>query len=376
MKKKILILANSTRVSGAESSLLSLLERLDRHKYELFLGVPAGELFEALSCCDHLSVVLFDLRRFTVRQGLTGLMGSFFHMLLTSIRISLFVHKKGIDIVYANSTQAMVYCIVIRMLTLKKIIWHVRDNIGNQLLATLLSWNAARVICVSGFIANQLHIRASQKGIIYNALNTTFWQPGPHSGNFLRTDLHLGENALLVGQIGQLIPWKNYSHLIRIARGVVGSCKNVHFVIIGDDLFKENPGYIDQLKADISNLGLEKHISFYGHRKDIKEVMSCLDIVMHCAVNEPFGRVIIEGMALEKPVIAHNSGGPKEIIADNVTGFLVNDPPEAMVPGLLLLLKDDALRTAFGKAGRKRVEQKFSLEDYSTRIESVLDSLK
>jgi glycosyltransferase involved in cell wall biosynthesis len=375
LKKKILILINSTRISGAEISLLSLVERLDRDKYELFLGAPAGELYETLSSRDHLSVVPFNLRRFTGRHGLSGMITSFFRMLATSIRISLLVHKKGIDIVYANSTQAMVYCFVIRMLTFKKIIWHTRDTTSNKMAATMLSGIAAKVICVSRFIFDQHPARASKKEVVYNGLDTAIWEPPSCSANFLKADLGLGENDVLVGQIGQLIPWKNHADLIRVAGRVIESFDKVHFIIIGDDLFKENAGYIEQLKNNIRLRGLEKHISFVGYQKNIKDYMGCLDIVMHCAINEPFGRVIIESMALEKPVVSYDSGGPREIIADQVTGFLATETIEAMVAKLLLLLKDAALRAAFGKAGRQRVEQEFSLQEHTTRIESILDTL-
>jgi glycosyltransferase involved in cell wall biosynthesis len=339
-------------MGGAEISLLSFLEHLDRRKYELYIGIPAGELYETLSTYGYLSVVRFPLRRFTVKLDAAGLITSFSHMLATSIRISLFVYKKGIDIVYANSTQAMVYCSVIRMLTLKKIIWHVRDTITNKMVATILSWSATRVICVSGFIFDQLPVRASKKEIVYNALDTTIWRPPANSANFLKADLGLGKNEVLVK-----------------------SFKNVHFIIIGDDLFNENVDYTDELKNNIQIQGLEKNISFIGHRKNIKDYMSCLDIVMHCSIDEPFGRVIIESMALGKPVIAYDSGGPREIIADQVTGFLASETVEAMAGKLLLLLKDAALRTAFGKAGRQRVEQKFTLEEHIIRIESILDAL-
>jgi glycosyltransferase involved in cell wall biosynthesis len=157
---------------------------------------------------------------------------------------------------------------------------------------------------------------------------------------------------------------------------VITSFKDVHFVIIGDDLFGEHEKYIDQLKDNIRVRDLEKYISFIGHRKNIRDYIGCLDIVLHSSRNEPFGRVIIEGMALEKPVISYDSGGPKEIITDQVTGFLARESVESMASGLLLLLKDAELRRAFGKAGRQRVEQLFSLEDHAGRIASVLDTLE
>ena len=367
---------NSTRASGAEISLVSLLQRLDRQKYELYLGLPDGELYETLSSDDHLSVVRFHLKRLTVRKGLPRWISSLFQILATSIRISLFVHKKRIDIVYANSTQAMIYCLPVRILTFKKVIWHARDTLTNKVAASILSRCTARVICVSGFIFDRLPVQTAKKAIVYNGVDTATWKPSSDRANFLKADLGLGDDAVLVGHIGQLIPWKNHTDLIRVAERVVPSFKNVHFAVIGDDLFGEYAEYILQLQEDIRARRMEQHIHFIGYLKDIKKYMSCLDIVLHTAVNEPFGRVIIEGMALEKPVVAYDSGGPGEIIAHQVTGLLAEQNVEALASDLLTLVKDAERRRTFGKAGRQRVEQKFSLEAHTGRIESILDALK
>jgi glycosyltransferase involved in cell wall biosynthesis len=376
LKKKILLLINSTRASGAEISLVSLLQRLDREKYELYLGLPDGELYETLTSCDHLSVVRFHLKRFTVKKGLSGWVSPLFQLVATAIRISLFVHKKRIDIVYANSTQAMIYCLPVRMLTFKKVIWHARDTLTNKVAASILSRGAARVICVSRFIYDRLPLTKAKKAIVYNGIDTDTWKPSSDRTNFLKADLGLGDHAVLVGHVGQLIPWKNHTDLIRVAERVVPYFKNVHFAIIGDDLFGENAEYILQLQRDIRARGMEQHIHFIGYRKDIKKYMSCLDIVLHTAVNEPFGRVIIESMALEKPVVAYNCGGPGEIIAHQVTGLLAEQNVEALASCLLTLVKDAERRRTFGKAGRQKVKQKFSLEAHTSSIESILDALK
>lgn len=374
LKKKILILNNSTRISGAEISLLSLLKLLDRNKYELFLGVPPGEISGALPDTDPISIVPVPLQRLTRKQKFPGLIGSFWNVLVTSIRLSLFVRRNAIDIVYANAAQAMVYCIILRMLTFKKIIWHVRDIPGNQLTAIILSWNATRIICVSQFISDQFRFGAPKKQVVYNGVDTCSWQPSTHPVNLLRTGLRLNNNVLLIGQIGQLIPWKNHLDMIDIAQQVIAVNGNVHFVIIGEDLFKEASHYTDHLKDQIRVRGLERYISFIGHHGNIKEYMDCLDIILHCADNEPFGRVILEGMALEKPIVARNSGGPREIIRDGETGFLA-DTTTDMARQLLLLVNDAETRTAFGRAGRRWVQSRFSIAEHTSRIESILDNL-
>lgn len=102
--------------------------------------------------------------------------------------------------------------------------------------------------------------------------------------------------------------------------------------------------------------------------------MSQIDILIHPAINEPFGRVLIEAMSIGKPVIAYNCGGPKEIIVNNETGYLVEPYNYGEIAKkTILLLENEELRLQFGKAGRKRVIEKFNIEGYVSEMEDVFD---
>ncbi|HEY0058557.1 MAG TPA: glycosyltransferase family 4 protein [Flavisolibacter sp.] len=371
-QRKILIINNSSKLSGAEVSLLAFVDALQQP--ELFIvAIPSaeGDLYEEL-VSRNLTVEKFDLRRFSKAQTLFSKMGYLFQVLRTSARLARLVRKEKIDLIYANSNQSLPYALGARLFTGKKTVWHVRDKIDNRFLARLLSSLVSRIICISGFIAGQFPEMKGKKHLVYNGIDTHRWSPSAKTG-FLQKELGLPQGTLLVGQIGQLLPWKNYSDLVKLAMLVAPSFQNVHFLIIGEDLFGENREYVNGLKALIEEHGLTPRISFLGHRKNIRDCMNELDIIVHFALHEPFGRVVMEAMALEKPVVAYDSGGVKEIVRDSKTGFLA--PPKNYSEAankVLMLLEDESLRRSLGIQGRKDVCERFSAAAMAGKVKDIL----
>jgi glycosyltransferase involved in cell wall biosynthesis len=120
-------------------------------------------------------------------------------------------------------------------------------------------------------------------------------------------------------------------------------------------------------------------LHFIGGRRDIPDVISLFDVAVLTSLSEGFSNVILEYMASSKPVVATNVGGNPEIVVHGETGLLV--PPTdsaALASAILSILKDKEVGLRFGKAGRKRVEEKFSLDvmlrNYENLFERVITS--
>jgi len=201
--------------------------------------------------------------------------------------------------------------------------------------------------------------------LVYNGIDTTKWKVNYEFLNKIKDELDIDRNVILVAHIGQLIPWKRHDLLIEVAQYLIQDCElKVHYVIIGDDLFDDFPDHKRHLQHMVKSLNLSEQISFLSYRGNLAEYLNGIDILLHLADNEPFGRVIIEAMALEKPVIARNQGGPKEIISDNCSGFLVtSSEPSMIAEKLRILINDSNLRRGFGRVGRSIVKSKFSISN-------------
>jgi len=120
-------------------------------------------------------------------------------------------------------------------------------------------------------------------------------------------------------------------------------------------------------------MGLEDNVIFTGHRDDIPDIIADLDILVHASSRpEPFGLVIIEGMACGKPVVATAAGGVTEIIEDNVNGVLVPcEDSRAIARAVVELLENRERAMKIGFAGQKTVVEKFSHTRQTNQVEKL-----
>jgi glycosyltransferase involved in cell wall biosynthesis len=159
--------------------------------------------------------------------------------------------------------------------------------------------------------------------------------------------------SLTYGVVGRLAPWKGQDLFLRaFARAFPAGQEQA--VLIGGALFGEDD-YADELPRLAGNLGIAGRVEFRGHRQDVWSELSRLDVLVHSSVTpEPFGQVILEGMAAGVPVIAAGAGGPAEILQHDVTGILYEPSDEVDLAASMQRLADrslrERLRTEAGKA--------------------------
>lgn len=123
------------------------------------------------------------------------------------------------------------------------------------------------------------------------------------------------------------------------------------------------------LEALARSLGVEEHVRFLGTRSDVPQVLRACDAFCHCAPFEPFGIVALEAMASGLPVIVPNSGGIREIVSDGQDGILYPAlDHEALGERMMALAGDLALRRRLGIAGRRTVEERFTVSSYVSRL--------
>jgi glycosyltransferase involved in cell wall biosynthesis len=111
--------------------------------------------------------------------------------------------------------------------------------------------------------------------------------------------------------------------------------------------------------------------------ENVPERIAQLDIVVHASTSgEPFGQVIIEGMAEQKPVVATNGGGVPEIVEDGVTGLLVPmGDAVAMANAIDFLLRNPLIAKEMGARGRERALSQFTIQMTARKVEAVYDQV-
>ena len=189
----------------------------------------------------------------------------------------------------------------------------------------------------------------------------------PVDANAVRSEFDIPPDAPLIGMVGRITPWKGQHVFIEALARLRQQFPRVHGLILGETgLTAQDAAYQQELMARSRALGLEASLHWAGHRTDIPRILPALDALAHCSVTpEPFGRVIIEGMAAGAPVVASDAGGASEIIEDGVDGLLT--PPgdaNALAAALARLLTDARLRTQIIENGRRTVAARYTVEKH------------
>lgn len=189
-----------------------------------------------------------------------------------------------------------------------------------------------------------------------------------------RQTLGLPASGPLLGIVGRLQTWKGMHTLIEAMPGLLRDYPDAYAVLIGGKHDWE-PDYPAYLEAKIDALGLQKNIRLTGFQRNVPEWMQAMDVIVHASDREPFGMVIVEAMALGKPVVAGSAGGPTEIITPGKNGLLTpyEDAP-ALANAILRYLNDPAFAACLGAAARQRA-QDFSTARYAENVIATLHEL-
>jgi glycosyltransferase involved in cell wall biosynthesis len=179
----------------------------------------------------------------------------------------------------------------------------------------------------------------------------------------VRRDWRLPPGVPLAGCVAQLVRWKRQDLFLRAGARLIAHLPDVRLVIVGGDLHGANARYAEELRRLAVHLGISDRVIWAGHRQDIADVVAALDVVVHPATEEPFGRVILEALALGTPVVAADAAGPAEIIEQGQSGLLV--PPgdaDALFQATRRVLSDSELAERLRTGGLRRA-RKFLARD-------------
>lgn len=356
-------------LGGGQRSLLLLLERLDRRKYNPFLVCPSeGDLIQKAKKLDIETAVIKMPRIKSL---------NIFSTAATVLKFKEFIKKKNVDLIHTDSPRQALYAGRAAKATGIPLIWHVRVSTPEKRSFEKYLFNHAhKVIAVSQAVSQRFErfpLAQEKVVVIPNGVDLTeFVRKSPDKK--VKEEFDIQEGEILVGTLGQLIPGKGQEILLKAASLVLKHIPQAKFLVVGDG----NRAYREKLEELSKNLGLSGTIVFTGYREDIPRIMNTLDIVVLPSTThlEGLSRVIIEAMASSKPVIATDSGGNPEAVDDETTGFLVPpEDPNRLAESILKLIENKTKRTQMGEAGRKRAEKLFDIEKNVLRIEKVYEEL-
>ncbi|MCY3743367.1 MAG: glycosyltransferase family 4 protein [Candidatus Poribacteria bacterium] len=380
-KSNILYLDSGSGIGGGQRSLLLLLNLLDKERFTPFVGCLGDSAFAAEIEKTAANVIPLSLpaahnktdkvKRFTFRDLLED-----FRQLRVIIELHRIVKRHAIDLIHANSLSVALLGGIVARINRIPILMHKRYATSYGILDRFCERLLHRVILVSEATRWDFAPAAKQT-LIYNGVDLDAFQATSEEVETLRTELFSNEPnaAVLVGVVTRITPEKGIHFLVR-AMGELKKQTNAKLLIVGGPYFQKDIDYMDTLKQEVADLGVEDSVIFTGFLSDTRIVTSLLDIVLvPSIIPEACPRTIIEAMAVGKPVIATPLGGSKELVTPE-TGILV--PPEdasAIADAIATLATDPGRLIAMRKAARDRAVQLFSSKKNTALTETVYTEL-
>ena len=376
---QVLYLDHTSQVSGGEQSLHALLREM-RLSYEdevaPTVALPGSGPFADQLRDEGWAVTFAPLRRLHRPTNFFAGLATLAHILQTAPHISKLARNLGAQIVHSNSTTAhLVGGLAAERLGIPSI-WHARDMIDLARIGTQLAQRATLVVAISGCVAEALQrdgVAPQKIRIVRNGIDPDKWQPHPPGArpHTFRDALDFPSDAFVFGCVGQLVPWKNHLAFIDAAAKICADdkCARARFVIMGGDLWGEHAGYVHSLHERVKQHNLGDRFHFVPHQTNNIEAISSLDAVVLASKDEPFGRVLLEGMVMRKIVIAYAKNGPLEIINHEHDGLLVSsEDGDALAHAMRRIVTDDALAQHLCENARPSIVKRFHIAEGTRQI--------
>ena len=371
MARRILYVHNSADIYGASRSLVRLLRMLDRTRFEPLVLLPAEGPLAAQLREMKVPVLVFPSLSVITREVFHSWKLPFFvlNIPLSALGIWRILRREKIGLVHTN-TGVILSPGPAAWLAGVPHVWHIRDWFQEfksfwRFHEAWMRRFSTRIIAVSEAIAAQFGDRG-KVCVIHNGFDVAEFESGVAKR---------GHDTPTVGCVGRIkLQRKGQEVLLRAAGMLKQRGVRAKWLIVGAPS-PGNESHLTALHEIVREAGLDDDVTFTGELADPRPAYAAMDIfVLPSAQPEPFGGVVMEAMCLGLPVIATNIGGSVEQVADGETGWLVppNDPA-ALAEKLELLLRDEALRTRFGEAGRRRVAERFTLNGMVEKIVRVYD---
>ncbi|SMG26310.1 glycosyltransferase [Paraburkholderia susongensis] len=376
----VLFVDQSGQLGGAEFALLQLAGHCTAHSEVVLLSDgPFRMRLEALGARVQVisdARVSGVVRQASVMNCLRVVPG-----IVRQVR-AIAARARQFDVLFLNTQKALVLGALGKPLHRRPVIWYqhdilTREHFGRVQLS-IVKWLVRlavdHVVVNSQASARSLEaltgIAANSVPVVYNGIDAqAFTRVDGSDMSALRERLGLPKDAWLAGLFGRLAPWKGQ----HIALDALARLPDAHLVLVGAPLFGED-AYAQRLHEQAAALGIADRVHFAGFQDDVPAWMKAMDVILHTSTEpEPFGRVIVEGMAAARPVIAAAAGGVTEIVRHGRNGWLVKPGDAAALAGAIGTLRaDPALAGRLAKQALSDARSEFSVERYLQRMTQAI----
>jgi len=356
-KKKYSILYTTSfshMMGGGQWSLYYLIRHLDKDVFSPILICPEeGELAEKMEEAG-AEVICLHMGRIRYLNPLV------LQRLITIIK------DRRIDLIHTDSTTETFYAGIAARMMRVPVVWHIRVSEEEWFIDRILAILSTKLILVAKALNERFAWLKDRKKmvVIYNGIDLEAFDNFPTTSSIKR-EFNIAEDTVLIGCIGRIEKRKGQEYLISAMRDI----DNAKLILVG----RSEAEYLQKITMLCNKFDIADRVKYIGYRNDIPSVLKAIDIFVFPTVSgEGFSRIILEAMAARKPVVATDNAGNPEAVAHGSTGYIVPTRDALTMAAKIHELRiDKRRRTAMGVAGRKRVEELFTIEKNVERIQGV-----
>ncbi|MGE5221286.1 MAG: glycosyltransferase family 4 protein [Omnitrophica WOR_2 bacterium] len=387
-KTKILFLAASDDLYGSDVVLLDLLNRLDLSNFEPVVVVPSdvklpGRFSRKLSQAGirYYHYPLAIIRRKYLNPS--GLVQYLFLLIKSCFWLSRLSQKEKVNLIHTNSLMIIPGAVIAAIKGIPHV-WHIHEAPGGPALlqkiqAMMLQHIGIHIIAVSDFVKKQWTAinpaLQSKMVMIHNGVDLSQFYPGVDVSN-LRKELGCKGTHSLIGVVGRISYRKGQHVFIKAIPPLIQKFPQARFIIVGD-VFPDHELEYDSLIKMVSDYGLKDYVIISPYKENIAQVIAAIDIlVLPSIMTEAFPTILLEAMASAKPVIATACGGAEEIVTNQEDGMIIpmNDP-DSLSKAISFLLQNPDFAKNIGKAGRGKMEQEMTIQNFTQRLIDLYQSI-
>lgn len=362
----------NTTFGGGERGFGQISTAIDRKRFEPIIAAqPCGQL-EDMAQKNRVRFFPLDMSRQV--------------NLKTINKISKIINDSKINIVHSMGSRADFFARIasrkipsvrvintIAMLVegydvnlLRKTIYKFADRYSSKFVSHYITVSKA----LKQKLIQERKIPEEKISVIYNGVELDRYNPGRFKSNKLRESIGIEDDCIIVGAIGRLVYQKGFQYLIEAAKKLHQKNYKIRFVIVGQG--PENY----KLRQMAESSGISKICTFTGQRFDIPQLLSDFDVFALPSVLEGLPRVVIEAMAMEKPIVASDIDGVREELIPDRTGLIV--PPrdsEALSDAIAYLINNKDRASQLGREARKSATIRFDLKRTVSSVESLYEKV-
>ncbi len=357
----ILLLNAGLSWGGVESQALVLAQALRKNGHTVIVGCSREGYVK-----DKAEKLGFVVTELTVLKSWN---------IIALLKIIKIVIKEKIDVVFVSLGKEYWIAAVAAKLSGRKliIVRHLLYKL-NKHTTWLLSHHADKVLAVSKAVKEVMVSSGISVGgieVVYNGIVMDRFCSDGTEKDAVRKELGIPKNSIVIGTAGKLHLYKGMLELVNALARVVVQHPDAFLLFVGDGFCRS------QLEKEIRKFSLQDKILITGVRNDMNRMYVAMDIfVLASQSNEAFGMVLLEAMALSKPVIGTRVGGIPEIIRHEINGLLIPPAdPTALADAISRYIRNPEFLEKMAQAGRKTVELEFSDDVLGQRYQKILQEL-